>query len=34
MRQGTANTIVVDPSGRGVHGVADHRRSTATSSGD
>jgi len=32
--QGDANTIVVDPQGRSLHGIADHRRSTAKSSGD
>jgi gamma-glutamyltranspeptidase / glutathione hydrolase len=32
--QGNANTIVVDPQGRRLHGIADHRRSTAKSSGD
>jgi len=32
--QGDANTIVVDPQGRILHGIADHRRSTAKSSGD
>jgi gamma-glutamyltranspeptidase / glutathione hydrolase len=31
--QGNANTIVVDGDGR-LHGVADHRRSTSTASGD
>jgi gamma-glutamyltranspeptidase / glutathione hydrolase len=32
--QGTANTIVVDPTSRRVHGVADHRRATSKASGD
>jgi gamma-glutamyltranspeptidase / glutathione hydrolase len=31
--QGVANTVVVDPDGR-LHGIADHRRSTAKASGD
>ena len=31
--QGNANTIVVDPDGK-LHGVADHRRSTAKAAGD
>ncbi len=30
----TANTIVVDPSSRRIHGVADHRRATSKASGD
>jgi gamma-glutamyltranspeptidase / glutathione hydrolase len=33
-RQGTANTIVVDPASRQIHGVADHRRATSRASGD
>jgi gamma-glutamyltranspeptidase/glutathione hydrolase len=33
-RQGTANTIVVDPKSRRLQGVADHRRATSTASGD
>jgi len=32
--QGIANTIVVEPPGRTLHGIADYRRSTAKSSGD
>jgi len=32
--QGIANTIVVEPPGRRLHGIADRRRSTAKSSGD
>ncbi len=32
--QGIANTIVVDPAGGKLHGIADHRRVTATASGD
>jgi len=32
--QGIANTIVVDPAGRKLFGIADHRRAAATASGD
>jgi gamma-glutamyltranspeptidase/glutathione hydrolase len=33
-RQGVANTIVVDPDGRQIHGIPDRRRSTTKASGD
>jgi len=32
--QGTANTAVIDPTSRRIHGVADHRRATSKASGD
>jgi gamma-glutamyltranspeptidase/glutathione hydrolase len=32
--QGTANTVVVDPTSGRIHGVADHRRATSKASGD
>jgi gamma-glutamyltranspeptidase / glutathione hydrolase len=32
--QGVANTIVVDPDGRRLHGIADRRRSTSRAAGD
>ena len=32
--QGVANTIVVDPQGRRLHGIPDHRRSTSHAAGD
>jgi len=32
--QGIANTIVVDQERQTLHGIADHRRATAKSSGD
>jgi gamma-glutamyltranspeptidase/glutathione hydrolase len=33
VRQGNANSIVVDPDGK-LEGIADHRRSTSKASGD